>query len=267
MLLRRAGFCHQYDALQHHIDGGGDGDGSRYQTQWQLDVDYPLQTHYQFVEIINGDHGAVLGVDSLLQAPPGPIQAIRLAARKVEYLITSPLEMVRAMLGAPREVVVHGSHESRKEDVTVLGLKRHGKEILLWVDNGSHLPVQATYWDSNPSYGDTQIETCFADWQSADGIMVPMQIVQFYRDVQLRQIDVQSVRLNVAFIQGPFAVPAELTVPLDDKLFNIGLKYANWFHRYLLIGIPYDLDQFTPASVSLQQVGQGVYYLRGFTHH
>ncbi len=242
-------------------------DGSRYRTQWQLAIDFPLQASYDFSEIINGDHGAVLGVDNLLQVPQAPMQAIRLAARKMEYLVTSPVEIVKAMLAAPATVTLHGSRETRKQNVSVLGLRKYGREILLWVDNASHLPLQATYWDANPSYGDMEITTRYADWLPADGIMQPMRIEQVNRDQLLVHIEVQTVNFNVTFIRDPFAVPAELSVPLDEKLFNIGLKYSNWFHRFLLVGIPFDLDQFAPESVFLQPVGQGVFYLRGYTHH
>lgn len=255
-----------FDNIEYTLTRALDGD--RYQTQWQLDIDFPLQNQYHFSEIINGDHGAVLGVDSILRLPQAPMQAIRLAARKVQNLVTSPVELVKMMLAAPQDVVLHGSVDSRRKDVTVLGLKKYDKDILLWVDNSNSLPSKATYWDSNPSYGDTQIVTRFSQWQQADGIMVPMTIEQSYRGGEpLGRLERQAVNFNVAFVQDPFDVPAELTVPLDIKRYHMGLKYSNWFIRYTMTGIPFDLNQYTPESVFLQPVGSGVFQLRSFTHN
>lgn len=256
----------KFDNIEYTLTRALDGD--RYHTRWQLDIEFPLQAKYNFSEIINGEHGAVLGVDSFLQVPQAPMQAIRLAARKVQNLVTSPVELVKMMLAAPQEVVLHGRHDSRRKDVTVLGLKKYGKEILLWVDNGNSLPIKTSYWDSNPSYGDTQIVTRYANWQQSGGIVVPMAIAQTYgRGELLAQIARQSVSFNVEFFQDPFVVPAELTVPLDSKRYNMGFKYSNYFSRYTMSGIPFDLNQYTPDSVFLQQVAKGVFHLASFTHH
>ncbi|MDH5325336.1 MAG: MBL fold metallo-hydrolase [Gammaproteobacteria bacterium] len=255
----------KFDRLQYTLTRALDG--HRYQSQWQVDLDFPLQASYNFAEIINADTGAVIGVDSILQLPQAPMQAIRLAARKVNFLVTSPVELLKAMLATPQDVVYHGSHDSRRAPVTVLGLKRYGKEILLWVDKASYLPLKATYWDSNPAKGDTLIETRYSDWQEADGIKVPMRVTQKDETDLLIQIERQSVSFNNVFAQDPFEVPPQLRVPLDHAAFEIGLKYAQLFHRYVLVGIPFDLNQFSAESVFLQPVADRVFYLRGFTHH
>ncbi len=259
------GVPEKFDRLQYQITRALDGE--HYRTHWQVDIDFPLQTSYDYQEIINGDAGAVIGVDNILQLPQAPMQPIRLAARKVNHFVTSPVEVVKAMLAAPREVVFHGSRDSRRGDVSVLGVKRYGKEVLLWVDNATHLPLKATYWDSNPGRGDSQIETRYGDWQEADGIQVPMSVTQSDEDNLLIDISRLSVSFDARFIQDPFQVPAALTVPLDRKLFDLGLKYSHWFHRYALVGIPFDLNQFSNESVFLYPVGNGVFYLQGYTHH
>lgn len=242
-------------------------DGVRYQTHWTITPEFPLQTHYDFTEIMNGEHGAVIGVDSLLQIPQAPMQSIRMGARLVTNFVTSPVEMIKSMLLTPNDVVLLGSKDWHNKDFTVLELNKFGKDMLLWIDNRSHLPIKTTYWDSNPLLGDSQIVTYYSDWQESGGINVPMTIKQFLKDELLLQINRESVQFNVVFIQDPFMVPAELTTPLDNKLFNIGLKYSQWFNRYLLAGIPFDLNQFSSESVFLEQVGNGIFYLRGFTHH
>ncbi|MDH5547975.1 MAG: MBL fold metallo-hydrolase [Gammaproteobacteria bacterium] len=242
-------------------------DGERFNTHWTLDIEFPLKTHYAFTEIINGEHGAVLGVDSILQTPQAPMQAIRLGARKINHFVTSPVAVVKAMLAAPTEVVLLGSLEHRERNETVLAIKKYGKDIQLWIDNNTHLPIKASYWDSNPSYGDTQIVTQYSDWQDAAGIKVPMLIKQSDQGMEMVRIQRRSVEFDIAFIADPFEVPASLNVDLDTGLYNIGVKYANWFHRYLLVGIPFDLNQYSPESVFLHPVGDGVFYLQGFTHH
>jgi glyoxylase-like metal-dependent hydrolase (beta-lactamase superfamily II) len=242
-------------------------DGERYHNQWTMDPGFPLISHYDFTEIIDGEHGAVIGADSILQLPQAPMQAIRLAARQVNSFVTSPVAIVKSMLASPQDVVLHGSRGAPNKGVTILSMKKYGKDIVLWVDNRRHLPVQVSYWDANPAYGDTHVTTRYSNWQAFDGIKVPMTVEQSDKRGRLMQIDRHSVTFDVTFAQDPFQVPAELVVPLDERAYAIGLKYSQWFSRYLMTGFPFDLNQFASEAVSLQPVGDGVYYLRGYTHH
>ena len=259
------GTAESFDGIEYHLTRALDG--QRYRTQWMLDIDFPLASQYQFSEIINNDQGAVIGIDSILQAPQAPMQSIRLAARQVFNLVSSPVELVKTMLSTPQQVTQIGHHESSRKKLSVLSLRKFDKQFLLWIDNNTHLPTHVSYWDSNPSYGDVNVVTRFSNWQAADGILVPMLIEQSYHDELLIRIERQSVDFNLSFIQDPYSIPHELSAPLDNRAYQIGLKYSQWFHRYLLVGIPFDLNQFTTDSVFLQPVGNGVFYLQGFTHH
>ena len=224
---------------------------------------------YSYTEIINGQHGAILGVHGFAPFPAAPMQAMRLGARKVHNLITSPIELVKSMLNEPHNVTLHGSHHSKKKSYTVLSYKEDnsGKEILIWINNSNHLPMKSAYWDSDPSHGDVKIVTSYSNWQAASGFTIPMSIKQHNHDGVVSTTERLTVEFNKILPEDPFAVPPNLTMPLDKKAYQMGQKYSNMIQFSVLSGAPFDLNLYTPETVFLVEVGQGIYHLKSLTHH
>ena len=257
----------EFETIEFEMTRGLDGE--RYNTKWDIRATYPLLSRFSYTEIINKEHGAILGVHGFVPIPESPMLAIRLGARKIHNFVTSPLEMVKVMLDSPDEVKLLGSNEWRRKNFTLLSFLHtdSGKEIMVWIDNNNNLPKKTVYWDSDPSHGDFKVVTFYSEWQSVSGVMVPMKIKQFNKDGVVSKTQRTSVSFDNVYYQDPFEVPAHLTVPLDKKAYRMGQKYSNMFQYSVLSGAPFDLNLYTPETVFLDEVAEGIFHLRSYTHH
>ena len=158
------------------------------------------------------------------------------AARRVEYL-RHPLTLVRAALD-PGATLANARTQGaeRLVDVTLAG----GPTLTLAIDAATKLPSRVIWTTDVALYGDGQIETRFGEYRPMEGLQLPTRLTSradkfLASDIRIRK---QSVNGEVGNLTAPANV-ASATRP----------------------GPP------PPIQVTAEEVGRGLWYMTGQTHH
>ena len=84
-----------------------------------------------------------------------------------------------------------------------------GRQILIWIDRKTSLPISVTYEKSGAA-GLSRQEIRFHQYIDYDGVVFP-NIVDYYRDgVQESRVNYQSIRLNTVVSDGLFVRPVTI---------------------------------------------------------
>lgn len=84
-----------------------------------------------------------------------------------------------------------------------------GRQILVWIDRKTSLPISVTY-EKIGAAGLSRQEIRFHQYIDYDGVIFP-NIVDYYRDgVQESRVNYQSIRLNMVVSDGLFVKPATI---------------------------------------------------------
>jgi glyoxylase-like metal-dependent hydrolase (beta-lactamase superfamily II) len=110
-----------------------------------------------------------------------------------------------------------------------------GKNRYVGTINGQNQVERIQTWIDNPVLGDTLVETTFSDYRDFGGVMFPGRIMRSQGGHPVLDLTVSEVRANA---------PVDATVP--DAVRN-----------------------FTPPAITVdvEKLADGVYYLKGGSHH
>ncbi|WP_455212434.1 MBL fold metallo-hydrolase [Kaarinaea lacus] len=239
----------------------------QFHTEWTIDIQYPLVTQRQYTEIISPPYAAVIGVDTLLNIPMAPMLSNRMAARIKHFDLSSPLALIKRTISLQDEVKVKFNKFRKHHRLIVLTVPGREQPVQLFINAKSFLPVKAVTNESDSVEGDSRIEFRYDKWLMVNGVMVPHSIEEKLNDVVISNETREAVYIDIAVNDSLFDIPQELQQPVDEKLFAWGLRSAHWYNRFVPAGIPFDLDQTTPQSITLTEIAQKVFHLRAFTHH
>ena len=184
----------------------------------------------------------VLGFDGAVGynvSPNGTATRIATSAandRRAE-LYHHPIAVVRAALDPSAKLSnSHALGNERTVDIeTANGLK-----FTLAVDAASRLPTRVVSMTDNVNLGDVAIETRFDDYQNVGGVQLPAHLTTTtdrYKTAELRLTN-QSVDGDIG----------DLTAPADAR------------SAPAVEGPP-------PAKVTVEEIGKGIWYLAGQSHH
>jgi glyoxylase-like metal-dependent hydrolase (beta-lactamase superfamily II) len=115
-----------------------------------------------------------------------------------------------------------------------------GDKFTLHVDPSTKLPSKVVTMIHNLTVGDTAIETTFANYTEADGVQMPGRLTTTTDNKTTLDIQVSSSALNAAVPD--LAAPANVTSAPA-------------------------IAAALPPMVEVEEVGKGVWYLRGQSHH
>lgn len=236
-------------------------------TQWSVDTHYPLIAQRQFTEIINGEHGAIIGADNLFQTPQAPMLSNRLAARLKQRLLESPIALIRRAAQNKNAVVFEGIKKLHGQAHIVVALPGTPRPIRLFIDARTHLPSKAQTMEDDSVYGDTLWEVYYTDWENVNGIQVPKHLSHFLNGRAIHEQTRSAIALLPSIDEALFDIPSELSSQLDARLYAWGQRSSQYFGRFLLTGIPFDIDQGTTATVFIKQIAPQLFFAQGVTHH
>jgi glyoxylase-like metal-dependent hydrolase (beta-lactamase superfamily II) len=171
-------------------------------------------------------------------APDGSATRIANAAakdRRVE-IYHHPLTIVRAAL-APGATLANArtANGQRVVDVTT-----NGMTFTLATDATSNLPTRVVSMADNLNLGDVALETAFADYQDVGGLKLPARLTTTTDRVMT--VDIHATKQTVDGPTSDLAAPpaAAAAVPVSGT---------------------------GPASVTVQEVAKGIWWLAGQSHH
>lgn len=236
-------------------------------TEWINDVKYPFIEQRQFTEVINGKHGAVFGFDTVIAPAQAPMLSTRIGARVKQNLVSSPLALIHYASQHADQVKFLGIKEFNHRPHQVISLPGWDQPIRLFIDIDSKLPSKAETLEDDTIYGDANWEIVFSGWTRVNGIKVPSKLTHKLNGRTINSEVRDSINLTRTLNSELFTVPVELLAEFNLDQFAWGIRASQWFNRFLSIGIPFDLDQRTEASVQLVEVAPKVFHILGFTHN
>lgn len=240
--------------------------GQKMRTEWASSIHYPLVVERQFTEIINDDRGAILGVDSFLNAPASPMSSYRIASRTKQRLLESPLAFIHYAADHPRQVFYKVIKQKKQPPRRMIVIVIGNETLRLHFQPGKRFPVKADSFETDPVYGDALWEVYFDDWIRVDDVWVPTQLTQRLDGRVIHEQKRNSVRLLKTLDEAVFSVPDELTVAINPNQYSFGRRYSQWLNRFLAAGIPADIDQTDAASVAMEEISPGLFHVLAPIH-
>lgn len=221
----------------------------------------------EYTEIVNGDHGAILGVALIGGPPQMPMSSTRLGAHIKQNVVSSPLALIHRAKQKSDQVKYLGNAEYNGRKQHVISISGWNQLIRVFIDSDSNLPTKVETLEDDTIYGDTIWEISFSDWIETNGIKVPTTLIH---RINSRVINVEhrsSFNLTVTADPQLFAIPAELMIDFNLEQFAWGVRSSQWFNRFLPVGIPFDLDQRTSATLEIIEVAPKVFFATAPTHN
>ncbi len=242
-------------------------DEPKLHTQWSVESFYPLPTERQYTEIVNAHHGAIIGTDSLLNLPQSPMTSIRVASRAKQRLLESPLALIHQAAHHVDEVHFKGVYERDGRRLLVITLPGLDRPIRLFDDAQSRLPVKADTLEDDTVYGDARWEVFYDDWAEVKGILVPTRLTHRLAGRVIHRQTRTAVQFDLEPGSGLFDIPEDLKAEPDPQRYAWGLRASQMFNRYLLMGVPFDLDQSSPETVTIKRLAPGVFHVLAPLHN
>jgi glyoxylase-like metal-dependent hydrolase (beta-lactamase superfamily II) len=148
-----------------------------------------------------------------------------------------PLTIVRAALDPAATLANARTAEGQRSvDITIA----NGQTFTLAVDETSGLPTRTVSMTSHPNLGDVAIETAFDDYQDVNGLKLPARLTT--RIDRFTTAEIRVTKQTVAGDAGDLAAPQAAAAAA------------------VVTGPP-------PATVTVEQVANGIWLLAGQSHH
>ena len=168
-------------------------------------------------------------------APPTRVSNAVAKDRRNE-IFHHPLAIVRAAL-APDAMLANArtANGQKVVDVTV-----NGVPFTLALDATTNLPTRVVSMTDNLNLGDVAVETVFADYQDIGGLKLPAQLTTTTDRVMTA--DIHAAKQTIDGPTGDLAAPAAAAsaAPITGS---------------------------APANVTVQELGKGIWWLAGQSHH
>ena len=229
---------------------------------WQRETIYPSSLTWKYVEILNGDEGAIIGKDGGRSPEKRPASAARMAARRKE--------LSRAPVSILMNALVRSGSFFRLADQVVKGRLHYviaytdrGQQVLLVLDAETRLLRKVVFLEDDPVAGDTQNELIFDDWRQVGAVKLPFSLQYRVNGIDVATETIDSVENDVDVKASDFEIPGDLK-QIDPNDGSWGERRSLWLLRRIALASPLDELQTT---VQLTEVGKGVFHVTGGTHH
>jgi len=230
--------------------------------EWQRETIYPFTLTWKYLEIINGDEGAIIGVDGGRSPAKRPASAARIAARRKE-LSRAPVSILINALTRSKSLLRLADQIIRGRQHYVLAFTDRGQQVLLVLDAETRLLRKVIFLEDDPVAGDTQNELFFDDWRQVGAVKFPFSLRYRVNGIDVATETVDTLENDVDTKDTDFEIPEELQ-QIDPNDGSWGEWRSLWVLRRIALASPLDDLQ---TNVQLTEVGKGVYHVTGGTHH
>lgn len=235
---------------------------------WQRTFLEPLTATVNFDEIVVDNEGYISASDiALAPRPARPMESDRLAAvRRQQYLLNPHLlvgDVLRRQHDTGEQVIRYiGRQELDGAPHGVVEIDALPRPIRLFVNLDTKEISRLATQENDFPCGDVDIVVAFSDWHRESGLAFPYQVELRWEGTVMHRETRQRIEINPQLEPDVFALPE--TLPFDPKLYERGVKNAQWIHRALAMGAPIILDAgpvvpvpFTPNVVT---IGGGIHH-------
>jgi hypothetical protein len=168
------------------------------------------------------------------QGAPQRASAVVAGQRKAQML-EHPIALVRAALDPEATVAnLREEHGERHVDITV-----DGQTLTLGVDASTSLPTHVSRRDYDEAWGDVVFETTFGDYETVNGLQVPRRFTT--KTDEWTTADITATSNQIDAPAGDLAAPDAVRAAAPPEP--------------------------APVNVTVEQVGRGIWWLAGGSHH
>ncbi len=244
--------------------------GPSIRIEFDAERTYPGPAPVVFTEVIDGDAGALLGVDDEGELTARRMQGSRVAARLRDYN-RLPRQLPFVARGA--------SDLTRAEDRTVDGQTYEvlqytdgNNPVEILVDPFTKLPTSVIYTETDPLIADHENAIVYLDWRDtqvftdADEPLVarmPFGQIVTLNGETLREEAYRNVINNGTFTDGAFDIPQDVR-DTDEPGERI---VSQWVLRRAHMGLGGQAWGDPEPNVTADEVAPGVLHIRGGSHH
>jgi glyoxylase-like metal-dependent hydrolase (beta-lactamase superfamily II) len=234
----------------------------RLRYEWQRETLYPFPLTWRYIEIINGDHGAIIGTDGARSPARRPASAARMAARRKE-LSRAPVSVLLNALVRSSSFLRLADQMIRGRSHIVVSFDDGGLLVIMAIDEQTRLLTKVEFLDDDPIYGDTQNELFFDAWRQVGKLKLPFELTYRVngRVVMVEHID--AIENDVDLSGVDFTVPDDIA-EVDEGDDKRGRHSSHWLWRRIALASPLDEEQ---TRVEFTEVAKGVFHVTGGTHH
>jgi len=191
----------------------------------KFEVNYPIAFSSAGATIIIDDQqGTISGQYSVPSyffglVNPAPLYASRIEANLKNYLMSNPLELIRAYLA------VHPNVKSiTKNNILKIPTFVEGTTIKLHIDLNTHLPQRATIEDADFLHGDVKLEVEYKDWEKFDEVWFPTKLEYTFNEKKVKEESISKVEVNLDFDETVFT-PATVPAPSNGIVVWLILEF------------------------------------------
>jgi glyoxylase-like metal-dependent hydrolase (beta-lactamase superfamily II) len=247
-------------------------------TDWERKLVYPSPREYKFTEIVVGNMGYVLGIDSTSPtrqaASSNPSQHamsdLRAAAALRELTRTSPL-LLLSMQDNPQKLarLPDESREGKRINVVAYAWGPYGFNV--YFDARTGLPARVRTVDTDSIQGDSNFDLVLADWRPVNGMKLAHQQSYELNGRKVAELRVNEVIVNPGLAPETFAIPEAIRASAAAAA--TGKVPYQWVIRRQYIGTYLDSSKVSfdpeasPGGLQLEAVAPGVSLVRGGTHN
>jgi len=234
----------------------------------KFDVNYPIAfSSPRFTTIINDKNGTISGQYSVPSYFFGQVQPVAITPSRIEanlknYLMSNPIELIRAYLKENPDL-----KKLTQNDILEIPTWVEDIKIELQIDEQTHLPSSARVIDADFLHGDVFLEVQFMEWKKCGSIMHPMKLEYFFNEKKVKEENLSNVR-TVNLPEVTFT-PEDVQnlIAYDEALGLRGFYASQWYSRMADLGIPIDLpllggfvmlDQWTALGIPDQTINNEV---------
>lgn len=234
----------------------------RLRYEWQRETLYPFPLTWRYTEIINGDHGAIIGTDGARSPKRRPISAARMTARRKE-LSRAPVSVLLTALVRSSSFLRLADQMIRGRPNIVVSFDDGGLLVIMAIDEQTRLLTKVEFLDSDPVYGDTQNELFFDDWRQVGTLKMPFELTYRVNGHVVMVEHIDTIENDIDLSDVDFTVPEDLA-EVDERDDSRGRHSSHWLWRRIALASPLDEEQ---TKVELTEVAKGIFHVTGGTHH
>ena len=285
-VLRITGSIQYHDPEQSRVPGGkptfgGEAqfvqwrslDGARSRTQWRMEALRPLPHKREYVELIDGGRGLVLGSDSMLpvkrdltgEVSGHVMSRTRVAINQRELLRSAP-DLLQRMARSPAQLAPAPAVTLGGSTLPALRYASAFGDMVVAFDPASGLPALIRQLDYDPIQADSDFDLRLADWREVAGWRYP-----FEQRYELNGKLVALVRLASVEAQpapaGSFEHPA-LADAAEPAGGRVATDSFQWFFRKQGFAVLVDSDAIyrdtrQPGGLRLEPMAPSVWLATG----
>lgn len=237
--------------------------GDRLRLDYDRTINYAADAKLSYREIIDGDVGAIDGIDTLF-GRTGVMSPARMASTGKHVRLLNPHVLLREAVADPAIASDTGTGVLDGVEHRLLELDDPTYPLTLWVDPTSGQVAKLTTMENHHVFRDVTLEVTYDDWRAGDGELGYPARVTLAKDRQVIHEETRSAMTTDPVIaDGFFDFEHNAALPFDPIVAAWGEASHQFQQEWSAFGFPLD---FLETTVEARELAPGVWFIGGGTY-